>query len=123
MGKLRGAEHGKQYSYSARNVFLILYQMPTATRVAGYTTWQKLGDPACSIAAKADDRMTVPQGGNELRSGESNPVWRKINTGRAAPPAGPRASGSGPLARFSGVRDVNCLGLQAVEPRCVRGFL
>jgi hypothetical protein len=31
------------HHYSARNVFLILYQMPTATRVAGYTTWQKLG--------------------------------------------------------------------------------
>jgi N-terminal domain of anti-restriction factor ArdC len=31
------------HRYSARNVFLILYQMPTATRIAGYTTWQKLG--------------------------------------------------------------------------------
>jgi hypothetical protein len=31
------------HRYSARNVFLILYQMPEATRVAGYTTWQKLG--------------------------------------------------------------------------------
>jgi antirestriction protein ArdC len=31
------------HRYSARNVFLILYQMPTATRVAGYTTWKKLG--------------------------------------------------------------------------------
>src|SRR3954451_8185965 len=31
------------HRYSARNVFLILYQMPDATRVAGYTTWQKLG--------------------------------------------------------------------------------
>jgi len=24
-------------------VFLILYQMPTATRIAGYSAWQKLG--------------------------------------------------------------------------------
>src|SRR5918911_3163003 len=31
------------HHYSARNVFLILYQMPEATRVAGYTTWQRLG--------------------------------------------------------------------------------
>jgi hypothetical protein len=31
------------HRYSARNVFLILYQRPEATRVAGYTTWQKLG--------------------------------------------------------------------------------
>src|SRR5215207_6586599 len=31
------------HRYSARNVFLILYQMPDATRVAGYTSWQKLG--------------------------------------------------------------------------------
>jgi len=31
------------HRYSARNVFLILYQMPDATRVAGYSTWQKLG--------------------------------------------------------------------------------
>jgi hypothetical protein len=31
------------HRYSARNVFLILYQYPEATRVAGYTTWQKLG--------------------------------------------------------------------------------
>src|SRR6266487_5926186 len=31
------------HRYSARNVFLILYQMPDATRVAGYTTWKKLG--------------------------------------------------------------------------------
>lgn len=31
------------HHYSARNVFLILYQRPEATRVAGYTTWQKLG--------------------------------------------------------------------------------
>lgn len=31
------------HRYSARNVFLIIYQMPDATRVAGYTTWQKLG--------------------------------------------------------------------------------
>jgi len=31
------------HRYSARNVFLILYQMPEATRIAGYTTWQKLG--------------------------------------------------------------------------------
>ena len=27
------------HRYSARNVFLILYQMPNATLVAGYTTW------------------------------------------------------------------------------------
>jgi hypothetical protein len=31
------------HHYSARNVFLILYQRPEAARVAGYTTWQKLG--------------------------------------------------------------------------------
>jgi hypothetical protein len=31
------------HRYSARNVFLILFQYPDATRVAGYTTWQKLG--------------------------------------------------------------------------------
>lgn len=31
------------HHYSARNVFLILFQRPEATRVAGYTTWQKLG--------------------------------------------------------------------------------
>src|SRR5215207_11455208 len=31
------------HRYSARNVFLILYQMPNATLVAGYTAWQKLG--------------------------------------------------------------------------------
>jgi hypothetical protein len=31
------------HRYSARNVFLILFQRPEATRVAGYTTWQKLG--------------------------------------------------------------------------------
>jgi hypothetical protein len=31
------------HRYSARNVFLILYQMPDATRVACYTAWQKLG--------------------------------------------------------------------------------
>jgi hypothetical protein len=31
------------HCYSARNVFLILYQMPNATLVAGYTAWQKLG--------------------------------------------------------------------------------
>jgi hypothetical protein len=29
------------HRYSARNVFLILFQRPEATRVAGYTTWQK----------------------------------------------------------------------------------
>src|SRR5215203_4462296 len=31
------------HRYSARNVFLILYQMPNATLVAGYSAWQKLG--------------------------------------------------------------------------------
>ncbi len=31
------------HHYSARNVFLILFQRPEASRVAGYTTWQKLG--------------------------------------------------------------------------------
>ena len=31
------------HRYSARNVFLILFQRPEATRVAGYTTWQNLG--------------------------------------------------------------------------------
>jgi hypothetical protein len=31
------------HRYSARNGFLILYQMPNATIVAGYTSWQKLG--------------------------------------------------------------------------------
>jgi hypothetical protein len=31
------------HRYRARNVFLILFQRPEATRVAGYTTWQKLG--------------------------------------------------------------------------------
>jgi hypothetical protein len=31
------------HRYSARNVFLILFQRPEATRVAGYATWQKLG--------------------------------------------------------------------------------
>ena len=31
------------HRYSARNVFLILFQRPEATRVAGYSTWQKLG--------------------------------------------------------------------------------
>jgi hypothetical protein len=31
------------HRYSACNVFLILYQRPEATSVAGYATWQKLG--------------------------------------------------------------------------------
>jgi antirestriction protein ArdC len=31
------------HRYSARNVFLILSQMPHATHVAGYTSWQRLG--------------------------------------------------------------------------------
>jgi hypothetical protein len=31
------------HRYSARNVFLILFQRPEATRVAGYSTWQRLG--------------------------------------------------------------------------------
>src|SRR5262245_43620929 len=31
------------HRYSARNVFLILFQRPEATRVAGHTTWRKLG--------------------------------------------------------------------------------
>ena len=31
------------HRYSARNVFLILFQRPEATRIAGYTTWQRLG--------------------------------------------------------------------------------
>src|SRR5215212_11777259 len=31
------------HRYSARNVFLILYQAPSATLVAGYTAWLKLG--------------------------------------------------------------------------------
>src|SRR5437867_554138 len=31
------------HRYSARNVFLILFQRPEVTRVAGYTGWQKLG--------------------------------------------------------------------------------
>jgi hypothetical protein len=31
------------HHHSARNVFLILYQRPEATRVAGYTTWRKMG--------------------------------------------------------------------------------
>jgi hypothetical protein len=35
------------HHYSARNVFLILFQRPEATRVAGYTTWQKLGRQVC----------------------------------------------------------------------------
>ena len=65
MGKLRGAEHGKQYSYSARNVFLILYQMPEATRVAGYTRWQKLsrqvrrGETGITIFAPAPFKQTT----------------------------------------------------------------
>jgi hypothetical protein len=31
------------HRYSARNVFLILFQMPEATHVASYMTWQRLG--------------------------------------------------------------------------------
>lgn len=31
------------HRYSARNVFLMLFQRPEASRVAGYKTWQKLG--------------------------------------------------------------------------------
>ena len=37
------ATQARFHRYSARNVFLILYQYPEATRVAGYSTWQKLG--------------------------------------------------------------------------------
>jgi hypothetical protein len=37
------AAQARFHRYSARNVFLSLYQYPDATRVAGYTTWQKLG--------------------------------------------------------------------------------
>jgi antirestriction protein ArdC len=37
------AAQARFHRYSARNVFLILYQYPEASRVAGYTTWQKLG--------------------------------------------------------------------------------
>lgn len=34
---------GKFHDYSFNNIILILSQMPKATRVAGYKTWQKLG--------------------------------------------------------------------------------
>src|SRR5215207_1017612 len=37
------AAQADSHRYSARNVFLILYQRPEATRVAGYTGWQRLG--------------------------------------------------------------------------------
>jgi hypothetical protein len=37
------AAQARFYRYSARNVFLILSQMPEATHVAGYTSWRKLG--------------------------------------------------------------------------------
>lgn len=37
------AAQARFHRYSARNVFLILFQRPEATRVAGYTTWKKLG--------------------------------------------------------------------------------
>jgi hypothetical protein len=31
------------HHYSANNLFLIMWQCPDATRVAGYRTWQSLG--------------------------------------------------------------------------------
>jgi hypothetical protein len=37
------AAQARFHRYSARNVFLILLQMPEATHVAGYTSWQRLG--------------------------------------------------------------------------------
>jgi hypothetical protein len=53
------------HRYSARNVFLIFYQMPNATRVAGYTSWQKLGrqvrrgETGITIFAPAPFKQTV----------------------------------------------------------------
>jgi N-terminal domain of anti-restriction factor ArdC len=53
------------HRYSARNVFLILYQRPEATRVAGYTTWQKLGrqvrrgETGVTIFAPAPFKQTI----------------------------------------------------------------
>lgn len=53
------------HRYSARNVFLILYQMPDATLVAGYTAWQKLGrqvrrnETGITIFAPAPFKQTV----------------------------------------------------------------
>jgi hypothetical protein len=37
----------RSFTATARNAFLILYQRTEATRVAGYTTWQKLGRQVC----------------------------------------------------------------------------
>ncbi len=37
------AAAAKFHSYSYANVLLVLAQYPTATRVAGYKTWQSLG--------------------------------------------------------------------------------
>src|SRR5215211_5165382 len=51
--------------YSARNVFLILFQRLEATRVAGYTTWQKLGrqvrrgETGITIFAPAPLKQTI----------------------------------------------------------------
>ena len=53
------------HRYSARNVFLILYQRPEATRVAGYSTWQKLGrqvrrgETGITIFAPAPFKQTI----------------------------------------------------------------
>ncbi len=53
------------HRYSARNVFLILYQMPNATLVAGYTAWQKLSrqvrrsETGITIFAPAPFKQTV----------------------------------------------------------------
>ena len=37
------AAMSKFHHYSFGNALLILFQCPTASRVAGYTTWKKLG--------------------------------------------------------------------------------
>ena len=57
------------------NVFLILFQRPEATRVAGYTTWQKLGrqvrcgETGITIFAPAPFKQTATDTETAVRRG------------------------------------------------------
>src|SRR5918997_331320 len=67
----------KFHNYSANNVLLVLAQHPSATRVAGYKTWQALGrqvrkgERAISIFAPRPYRVTT-----ETEAGEEETCER-----------------------------------------------
>ena len=93
------AAMGRFHRYSWNNVLLIASQRPTATRVAGYQTWQQLG----RWVKRGEKSITI--------------IAPVVSARREPNPAGSREQGSEEVRRISGFRSAHVFDVDQTEGR------